>query len=86
MMVLRYKLIQELTGGENPAITRLSRVCLVLACLSCLGLTMVANFQVSIPTFEHETINLCPAELFVHLKLELQTQFPPLNDVKDLFL
>ena len=45
-MYVRYKLVESITGHENVGIRRTNIAGLVLGCLSSIGLSMVANFQV----------------------------------------
>ncbi len=45
-LYLRYRLIGDLTQGMDMSVRRLSRVNMVIATLSSLGLSVVANFQV----------------------------------------
>ncbi len=62
-MYLRYKLVREITADCDTRITRLSKVCLTLAVFSCLGLTFVANFQVSQinpPSMKEGGAQVCP--------------------------
>lgn len=55
-MYVRFKTIGALTEQRNGRINRLSKVNLILAVVSCIGLSLVGNFQViKIPLWEFPT-------------------------------
>ncbi|GCB66557.1 hypothetical protein scyTo_0015011 [Scyliorhinus torazame] len=45
---VRYKQVETLNQGDGHSINKLNRTSLVLGLISCLGLCIVANFQVMI--------------------------------------
>ena len=45
-LVLRYKLVRQITEGHNEQLNRMNKVAIVLGFFSCFGLSLVANFQV----------------------------------------
>ena len=51
IIYLRYRLVKELNRGADVLISRMNLVGLGLGFLSALGMSMVANFQVSLPSF-----------------------------------
>ena len=46
-MYVRYKLVEALTGNIDTTVRRLNKIGLFLGILCALGLSFVANFQVT---------------------------------------